>query len=41
MSIVNGFQEEFGDVLKKKNYVENKLMSVGYKYCYDQIKFLY
>lgn len=38
MSIVNGFQEEFGNVLKKKNYVENKLMSVGYKYCYDQIK---
>lgn len=38
MPIVNGFTEKYGNNVKKSNYVELKLMSIAYKYCYDEIK---
>lgn len=38
MPIVNGFTEKYGNSVKKSNYVELKLMSIAYKYCYDEIK---
>lgn len=38
MPIVSGFNEEYGDSIKKTNYIELKLMSVAYKYCYKEIK---
>ena len=38
MPVVNGFTEKYGNSVKKSNYVELKLMSIAYKYCYNEIK---
>ena len=38
MSFVIGFNEQYGNVLKLKNYMDNIMTSVAYKFNFDQIQ---